>query len=65
MQRYQQCYNIVHFVIFADFDYLRDLDRAEVNRKSMDGMVYCIWNQKRKEYLILNYKPKTQIDIFN
>ena len=43
-----------------DFDYLRDLDRAEVNKKKMDDgtytMVYCIWNKKLKKYLRNDFK---------
>lgn len=35
-----------------DFDYLRGLDKSGVNRKSMDGMVYCIWNNKLQKYLM-------------
>jgi hypothetical protein len=34
-----------------DMDYLKDMDRVVVNRKSMDGMLYCIKNKYNGKYL--------------
>ena len=31
-----------------DFDYLKDLDRSVKNKKSLDGIVYCIRNSKQQ-----------------
>jgi len=39
-----------------DLDYLRDLDRDIINKKSMDNMVYCIKNKSRGKYLMNNFK---------